>query len=53
MAAEKFSFMALILPENTFVTQEIESAHVYSCPQAKPSPDFIMTSRQTEVTHFP
>ena len=41
MAAEKFSFLALRLLENTFMTQEIESAHVYSCLQAKPSPRFL------------
>ena len=49
---KSFKFMVLRLLANIFVSQKIESAHFYSCPQAKLSPSFLLLPpRQKEITH--
>ena len=35
---KSFKFMVIILLENTFLSQKIESGHFYSCPQSELSP---------------
>ena len=46
-------FMVFRLLEYVFVRQKIESNHFCSCPQAKFSPRFLISStREGEITHF-
>ena len=41
MVVEKFQIYGAKITANTFASQKIESAHFYSCPQAKLSPIII------------
>ena len=51
---KSFKFIVLRLLANTFVSQKIESAHFYSCSQAKLPPGFFHYPQwQKEITHFP
>ena len=44
MVVEKFQINGAKITANTFASQKIESAHFYSCPQAKLSPIIIPQS---------
>ena len=53
MVAEKFQIYSVKTTANTFVSQKIESAQFYLCPQAKLSPRFLSLSpRQTGIVHY-
>ena len=53
MVAEKFQTYSVKTTANTFVSQKIESAQFYLCPQAKLSPRFLSLSpRQTGIVHY-
>ena len=53
MVAEKFQICSVKITANTFLSQKIESAYFYSCPQAKLSPRFLLLSpRQTGIAHY-
>ena len=50
---KSFKFMVLILLANTFVSQKIESLHIFSFPQAKISLRFLsLPTRQNEIIFF-
>ena len=52
MVAEKFQIYSVKTTANTFVSQKIESAQFYSCPQTKLSSMFWSISpRQTGIAH--
>ena len=53
MVAEKFQIYRVKITASTFVNQKIESAHFYSFPQAKLSPQiFIITTPGRRKLHI-
>ena len=49
MVAESFKFMVLRVVENALVSEKIESAHFYSCSQAKIPLRFLTSLLQAEL----
>ena len=48
MVADKFQIYSVRITTNTFVSQKIESVHIYSSPLSKLSPRFLSLSFQAD-----